>query len=145
MEPRQQEQLAPTGEIQSTASQYEAGAAQNSPEVAQSGVENRREIGSVRAEAVQAAMAAAPALPTPVLSAQSDNNAGAVDDTRRARATLSLNIPFLLADRACMFGAMRHESSAPSGIGGRGAERRVPCEDTPEPRWCRSCSQNSTE
>ena len=81
MEPRQQEQLAPIGEIQPTASQYEVGAAQNSPEVAQSGVENHREIGSVRAEAVQAAMAAAPALPTPVLSAQSDNNAGVADDT----------------------------------------------------------------
>ena len=67
MEPRQQEQLAPIGEIQPAASQYEVGAAQNSLEVAQSGVENHREIGSVRAEAVQAAAAAAPALPTPVL------------------------------------------------------------------------------
>ena len=81
MEPRQQEQLAPIGEIQPAASQYEVGAAQNSLEVAQSGVENHREIGSVRAEAVQAAAAAAPALPTPVLPAQSDGGVGVSDDT----------------------------------------------------------------
>ena len=81
MEPRQQEQLAPIGEIQPAASQYEVGAAQNSLEVAQSGVENHREIGSLRAEAVQAAAAAAPALPTPVLPAQSDGGVGVSDDT----------------------------------------------------------------
>lgn len=81
MEPRQQEQLAPIGEIQPAASQYEVGAAQNSLEVTQSGVENHREIGSVRAEAVQAAAAAAPALPTPVLPAQSDGGVGVSDDT----------------------------------------------------------------
>ncbi len=46
MEPRQQEQLAPIGETQPAASQYEAGAVQNSPEVAQAA----QNVSSIRRE-----------------------------------------------------------------------------------------------
>lgn len=81
MEPRQQEQLPRPNESQPNLTQYETGVVQTSPESTQNSGETNREVGDVRAEAVQAAMPTAPVLPAPILpTASSDDSAATGDD-----------------------------------------------------------------
>lgn len=82
MEPRQQEQLPRPNESQPNLTQYETGVVQASPESMQNSGETNREVGDVRAEAVQSAMPTVPVLPEPILpTTSSDDSATAGDDS----------------------------------------------------------------